>query len=134
MKTCALNLWCVFVCVSCASPGTKTLLGGLIGSAAGIAVGAAMGAKRAQTGYLVTGTGGAVGAGVGYLLDQPKQSFEIETKEMRQTMAPFSPVPTTPTLLPPVLDSYYVDDQIRSNTFVPGHMEYKIKENAKWSR
>lgn len=78
--------------------------------------------------------GSAAGAGVGYYLEPKQITPEVETKELTKVMAPFAPVPAPPVVIPPAVDSYFVDDQVKGGTFVPGHMEYRIKEGAKWQR
>jgi hypothetical protein len=36
-------------------------------------------------------------------------------------------------LSPPKVETRYIDDQVRGNTFVPGHLEYQIVEPTKWN-
>lgn len=123
------------LCISCATPGGRTLIGALAGGVAGLCVQKATRTRNPTVVELMVMTGAGLGAGAGYYLE-PKQtpSPESETKELTKFTAPFSPVPAPPTIVPPAVDSYFVDDQIKGTTFVPGHMEYKIKEPAKWTK
>ena len=83
--------------------------------------------------------GSLLGAGVGYL------AFEKEAKAARDTLVheknpdiPPIPLPLdgpkVPTLLPPTVEPRYIDDQVKGNTFVPGHFQFEIRENSRWQK
>ncbi|MGZ6311230.1 MAG: hypothetical protein ACXWOH_11390 [Bdellovibrionota bacterium] len=119
-------------------------LGAGIGSAAGAGVGAIAdpgpdGSNRIRNVVIGTAVGGALGAGAGFLLDRNAQSdrsssFEqgkkagIESVESEAN----SPGASTPRLIPAKTEARWVPDQVRGNTFVPGHFEYLITEGARW--
>lgn len=125
---------CALFCISCASPGGRTLIGALAGSAAGLATEKIFRVRNSQSASFIVLLGASAGAATGYYLEPKASTPEVETKELTRAMAPFSPTPAPPVIVPPAVDSYFVDDQVRGTTFVPGHMEYKIKEAAKWQK
>ena len=136
----------LFICFlsGCASPGGVTFLGAASGAAIGAGMGflpdaGPRGKGRSQNVFAGSTLGALLGAGIGLLLERnaAKESTVITEKAKEPTLNSSVPAlgePGVPVLIPPRVDGYFVDDQIRGNTFVPGHFEYQIKENARWTR
>ncbi len=122
------------ILVSCATPGGHTLIGAASGSVAGLIAQRVMRTKNPQSVALIMLLGSGLGAAGGYYSEEKSAVPDIPAADLNKVMAPFSPIPAPPSIVPPTVDSYYVDDQVRGTTFVPGHMEYRIKEPAKWQR
>lgn len=128
----------------CTSAGNSTLLGAGLGAVAGSAIGVASYPGRNgqyQPRNVIVGgaLGGLLGAGAGYLVhalfEKKEKEVVDQSKDSDQTpRTTFLPGLGKPTLIPPQVESRFVDDQIRANVFVPAHLEYLIAEPAKWSR
>jgi len=139
-----LLFYSVFTCslVRCASPGGITFLGAASGAAVGAGVGllpdaGPRGKGRAQNVFAGSTIGALLGAGIGFFLEHNaanKSQITLEkTKDpLLNSTRPYPSEPGAPVLVPPRVDGYFVDDQIRGNIFVPGHFEYQIKEPARW--
>ena len=128
---------------SCASPGGPTLMGTLIGAMAGTGMGfvadaGPQGKGRSQNVFAGATIGALIGVGVGFGIEQvlkkPAPELAKDKLQAPSSMAPRSTEAGLPTLIPPRVEGQFVDDQVRGNTFVPGHFEYQIKEPAKWGR
>lgn len=119
-----------------AGAGTGAATGGLGGYA--ISQGASPGERNRQA-AIGAGAGAVVGGIGGYLLhnelkDREQRSYEQGLKESKKTTSvPIDP-PSPPTLVPAQTDAIWVDDQVRGNTFIPGHYEYRIRERARWEK
>ncbi len=131
-----------FFLQGCASTGRATLLGAGVGAAAGSGVGlladpGRKGQHRARNVIVGGALGGLLGAGVGYvtqeLVERGQNEAYAKGKEERQTNGA-APTTGTPVLIPPRVESRFVDDVVRGSTFVPAHVEYQIVEPARWSR
>ena len=128
----------------CASPGGITFLGGASGAAVGAGIGllpdaGPRGKGRAQNVFAGSTIGALLGAGIGFLIKQnaakkSQASIEKTRDPLVNATRPYPSEPGAPVLVPPRVDGYFVDDQIRGNIFVPGHFEYQIKEPARWTR
>lgn len=134
-----------FLAQACATSGSSTLTGSAIGAGFGAGVGALAdpgdkGRNRIRNVFIGATAGSLVGAGTGLLAhnvveDNEKDAFE-KGKSVGQKNASQASAngPTQPTLLPPRIESRFVDDSVRGNVFVPAHFEYVIVEPARWSR
>lgn len=128
----------------CATGGKSTLLGSGIGAGVGAGVGAMIdpgpkGEGRIRNVFIGAAAGSLIGAGTGYFAHdliegREKEAFEKGKKESLRTKASAGGGPGAPVLLPPRVESRFVDEQVRGNVFVPAHFEYVIVEPARWSR
>jgi len=129
----------------CATSGQTTLLGLGIGTVVGGSMGALApsgpkGRLRSRNTFIGTTIGAIVGAAIAYIV-RPKEEKSTEKAELisdKKTMDLFRPKYTgdknEPTLLEPRVETRYIDDQVRGNVFVPGHLEYQIVEPAQWRK
>lgn len=144
MKIRFLHCLLAFCLSGCATPGGTTFLGTMVGSVVGASVGALAdggpkGRGRTRNIFIGATIGAAIGATTGFFTEPKtdrKNPAPFETlKEPRTDLTAILPNDSAPPILvPPRVDSYFVDDQIRGNVFVPGHMEYQIKEPARWTK
>lgn len=131
-------------CAGCASSGGTTMIGLASGAAAGGAIGVATdqsrrGRYQAQNGAIGAAVGGIVGAFVAFLA-HPKDSKQAP-EEAPTKMIPGTQIPEysknapqgAPVLAPAQVETRYIDDQVRGNTFIPGHLEYQIVQPSQWS-
>lgn len=130
--------------------GCATLAGSL-GAAAG--TGAILGAGAGLLQYpgrkgeyrlknILVGSalGALTGGGIGYLEHNYFKTKEEEAYERGKEDAQPKPKEVSsnsesmgqPQLLPPKTESHWIPDQIRGNTFIPGHFEYVIIQGAHW--
>lgn len=122
----------------CASAGKATLLGAGVGTAAGVGTGFAIGGENRTRNVIVGGAlGGLLGAGTGYAAHElveksEKDAYEKGKKDAQK--AGYGSGNGKPVLIPPRIESRFVDDQVRGTTFIPAHVEYQIVEPARWSR
>ena len=137
--------WFLVILTSCATGGKSTLLGAGVGTGVGAGIGAMVdpgpGAEgRIRNVFIGATAGSLIGAGAGYLAhkgieDRESAAYEKGKKESsKSAQASTDGVPGAPVLLPPRVESRFVDEQIRGNVFVPAHFEYMIVEPARWSR
>ena len=131
-------LACVLMVCGCSTPGKATLLGAGVGTAAGAGVGAIAGGSA---GNIIVGgaLGGLLGASAGYIANDlsdksNKEAFDRGKEASNQRASSYLGSPGQPTLVPPRIETRFVDDQVRGNTFVPAHVEYIITSPARWSR
>ena len=128
----------------CATPGGTTFLGSLVGSVVGASIGALAdggpkGRGRTRNIFIGATFGAAIGATTGFIAERKSEKKSTEPLDTATTARPdlTTVLPSDsapPILVPPRVDSYFVDDQIRGNVFVPGHLEYQIKEPARWTK
>lgn len=127
----------------CASTGRATLLGAGIGATAGSGVGmladpGKKGQNRARNVIIGGALGGLLGAGAGYVTQELVEKGQNEAyargKEDAQKKSGGTSATGTPVLIPPRVESRFVDDVVKGSTFVPAHVEYQIVEPARWSR
>jgi hypothetical protein len=128
----------------CASPGKATLLGAGIGATAGAGVGLLAspgrnGQNRARNVIVGGALGGLLGAGTGYVANElsdksNKEAYDKGKQDAQKGTGNYAPASGKPVLIPPRVESRFIDDQVRGNTFVPAHVEYQIVEPARWSR
>jgi hypothetical protein len=128
----------------CSTPGKATLLGAGMGTVAGagvgmIAPGGRDGQYRARNVIIGGALGGLLGAGSGYvaheLVDKSnKEAFDKGKDASKKSSTDYVGASGQPTLIPPRIETRFVDDQIRGTTFVPAHVEYLIVEPARWQR
>jgi phage tail tape-measure protein len=128
----------------CSTPSRSAGAGALAGGVAGAGLGALAdpgrgGENRFRNVVIGTAIGSGVGAGAGFMLgehvkderDAAREDGKRNALKDAQTHAASSSG-TTPRLIPARTEAHWVPDQIRGNTFVPGHFEYQIIENARW--
>ena len=122
----------------CESPGKATLLGTGIGTAAGAGVGAFSGGSA---GNIIVGgaLGGLLGGGAGYIANDlseksNREAYEKGKEDSQKRSSSYVGNPGEPTLIPPRIETRFVDDQVRGNTFIPAHVEYIITSPARWGR
>jgi hypothetical protein len=129
----------------CAASGQTTLLGLGVGSLVGGAVGAAMDGGprdrlRPQNIYLGSAIGGILAATTAFLFHpDPEKKTEMAdiAAKTNELMRPKKAVPEAteqPLLVPPKVETRYIDDQVKGSTFVPGHLEFQITQPSQWSR
>src|SRR5437764_110587 len=122
----------------CASSGKATLLGAGLGAAAGSGAGLMLGGKNRTRNVIVGGAlGGVLGAGTGYIANDlvdknEKEAYEKGKQDGQKRAGSYVPGSGKPVLIPPRVESRFVDDQVRGNVFVPAHVEYQIVEPARW--
>lgn len=134
-----------FLFTGCASTGTSMATGGLLGGVGGAAVGAMAdpgknGQYRVRNIVVGSAVGVGVGAATGFLLGRQVQDEREKAKKEGEEKAKSAPIrgydpneiPGSPTLIPPKTEAFWVPDQTRGTTFVPGHFEYKIVAPARW--
>lgn len=133
-----------FLCSSCATTGGSIGMGAGGGALLGGGVGALAdpgrkGENRIRNILIGTAIGGAVGAGAGYAADRLLKDGKDDAYQKGKTDAQkdisdraLNNDGNTPKLIPPKTEARWVPDQVRGNTFVPGHFEYLILEGARW--
>lgn len=144
-KCLSIYLAAALGCVGCASSGGTTLIGLAAGAATGGTIGAATdqsrrGRQQFQNASIGAAVGGALGAFIAFLV-HPRDAKEV-TEPPVPKMIPGTQIPDSaqtapteaPVLTPAQVETRYVDDQVRGNTFVPGHLEYQIVQPSQWSR
>lgn len=137
-------IFLLMIGASCATTGRSVGLGAGTGAAAGTGVGLLAnpgdnGQNRVRNVLIGSAIGGALGAGVGYLGDRvvrgkEQESYDkgkSEAKKETETQINTS-LSEQPQLMPAKTEARWIPDQVRGNTFVPGHFEYVIIEGAKW--
>jgi hypothetical protein len=97
------------------------------------------GEGRIRNVFIGAAAGSLIGAGAGYFAhdlveSRERDAFEKGKKEGSKAQAAGNVAPGAPVLLPPRVESRFVDEQVRGNVFVPAHFEYVIVEPARWSR
>ncbi|MGE4232077.1 MAG: hypothetical protein AB7F43_02000 [Bacteriovoracia bacterium] len=139
-----LSLLALNLCIACSTPGRSIGAGAGVGAASGAAMGYLAdpgqdGENRVRNVVIGSAIGGVLGAGVGFAADQLVKDEKQESYEKgkadakKETPAQYSQAPYgNPTLLPAKTEAKWVPDQVRGNTFVPGHYEYIIIEGARW--
>ena len=128
----------------CSTAGKATLLGSGIGAVAGAGVGAIApggrdGQHRARNVIIGGALGGLLGAGTGYVAHEladksNKEAYEKGKEAGQKSVGGYMGATGQPTLLPPRVETKFVDDQVRGNLFIPAHVEYIIVEPARWQR
>lgn len=128
----------------CATSGESTLTGMGVGAGLGAGVGAIAdggdgGQHRIRNVFIGATAGALVGAGAGYLAHDAAKKAEREAflngkKEGQKEVHAASDGSREPVLIPPKVEARYIEDQVRGSTFVPGHVEYQIVEQARWSK
>ena len=141
----------VFFCVpafmylsACATGGKSTLLGTGVGAGVGAGIGALAdpgpkGEGRIRNVFIGAAAGSLIGAGAGYLghelvESKEKAAYEKGKKDSEKSQSVSDSGSAAPVLLPPRVESRFVEEQVRGNVFVPAHFEYVIVEPARWSR
>lgn len=135
----------LLVLSGCATSGQTTLLGLGLGSLVGGAIGSLAdagknGRLRAQNIFMGSSIGGAAAATSAFLLhpkDDKKEemaSFADKTNALMKPPAPLGATVDHPLLVPPRVETRYLDDQVKGNTFIPGHLEFQLVQPGQWSR
>lgn len=129
---------------ACATSGRSTLLGAGAGAGLGAGISAMVdpgpkGEGRIRNVFIGAAAGSLIGAGAGYLAheeiaDREKASYEKGKKDAGRPNAVTPGLPGAPVLLPPRVESRFVDEQVRGNVYVPAHFEYVIVEPARWGK
>jgi hypothetical protein len=128
----------------CATTGKSVGAGALVG--AGVGAGAGLladpgdqGQNRIRNVFIGSAIGGALGAGVGYVADRYVKDEKDESyrkgkvdKEKEISGRLDSTSVNQPRLIPAKTEARWVPDQVRGNTFIPGHFEFQIVEGARW--
>jgi hypothetical protein len=140
-----LSVFTLIFISGCATSGQTTLLGLGVGSLVGGAFGAAMdGGPRArlrpQNIFMGSALGGVLAATTAFFLHpDPEKKTEMAdiAAKTNELMRPKKAVPEAteqPLLVPPKVETRYIDDQVKGSTFVPGHLEFQITQPSQWSR
>ncbi len=129
---------------ACATSGRSTLLGAGAGAGLGAGIGAMVdpgpkGEGRIRNVFIGAAAGSLLGAGAGYLAheeiaDREKASYDKGKRDAEGSGGGQAAPPGAPVLLPPRVESRFVDEQVRGNVYVPAHFEYVIVEPARWSK
>lgn len=141
----AFTLSILLFSLGCATTGKSVGAGAAAGGVVGAGVGAIAdpgkrGENRFRNVVIGTAVGAAVGAGAGFAMDRyvhderegaAKDAKEQATKDAEAHAAASTGL--APKLIPARTEARWVPDQVRGTTFVPGHFEYMIIENARWS-
>jgi len=126
----------------CASMKQAALLGAGIGAGAGAGVGllappGRRGQNRARNVIIGSALGGLLGVGAGVLTQSLEENAQkdgyqkgIQDSKRDEDVQPSNG--HNPVLIPPRIQSRFVDDQVRGNTFIPAHLEFQITEPARW--
>ena len=129
----------------CATSGKSTLFGSGLGAGLGAGIGAMVdpgkkGKDRIRNVFIGAAAGSLAGAasayfGHGVVEGREKSAFEKGKKEGEISAGGAEAgAQGAPILVPPRIESRFVDEQIRGNVFIPAHFEYVIVEPARWSR
>lgn len=144
---CIFAIFLLVICISsCSSPGRTTGAGAIAGAATGAGVGALaspgdQGHNRFRNVLIGTAAGSAVGAAAGYVIGSDIKDREEKAREegKAQALKEYQSSPeytqgATPRLIPARAEAHWVPDQVRGNTFIPGHFEFQIVQGARWER
>ncbi|MBI3556390.1 MAG: hypothetical protein HY074_09025 [Deltaproteobacteria bacterium] len=144
MRNVAAAIAILALAPGCATSGRSTLLGAGAGAGLGAGIGAMVdpgpkGEGRIRNVFIGAAAGSLVGAGAAYLaheevMDREKASYEKGKKDSEKPSTASSAPTGAPVLLPPRVESRFVDEQVRGNVYVPAHFEYVIVEPARWSK
>lgn len=128
----------------CSTLGESTLLAAGIGAVAGSGLGLMLppgkhGQYRARNVIVGGALGGLLGAGSGFLAHElidksNKQAYDKGQMAGQKSIPGYVPASGQPTLVPPRVETRFVEDIVRGGVFVPAHVEYSIIEPARWSR
>lgn len=139
-----LSLLLISITSGCATSGRTTLVGSGVGAGLGAGIGAMVdpgpkGEGRIRNVFIGAAAGSLLGAGAGYLAheeiaDREKASYEKGRKDAGASNAAQGSAGSAPLLLPPRIETRFVDEQVRGNVYVPAHFEYVIVEPARWSK
>lgn len=136
-----------FALSGCATTGKSVAMGAAGGAALGAGAGliadpGPKGKYRTRNVLIGTAIGGVIGAGAGYIADREikdskddayKKGKEDALKENADKQAQYDGGDSRqPQLIPPKTEARWVPDQIRGQTFIPGHFEYVILQGARW--
>lgn len=134
----------IYLVQGCASSGKSTLTGMGVGAGLGAGIGAIAdpgpkGEGRIRNVFIGATAGSLVGAGAGYLTHgmvekHEKEAYEKGKKDGEKTPQTYVGSTGEPQLLPPRIETRFVDDQVRGSTFIPAHFEYLIVEPARWNK
>jgi hypothetical protein len=127
----------------CATSGKSTLFGAGAGTGMGAGIGAMVdpgpkGKDRIRNVFIGATAGGLIGASAGYaahsMVDgREKDAYDKGKNDGEKILGASAGTQGTPTLLPPKVESRFVDEQVRGNVYIPAHFEYIIVEPARWS-
>lgn len=136
----------IFAMQGCSTTSGSIATGAGFGGAMGAGVGALAdagpgGEHRFRNVVIGTAGGALLGAGAGYAIDRhehdvaedAKKAGAKERDEEWQKRNEASQSGGSPELIPAKTEARWVPDQVKGSTFVPGHFEYFILENAHWS-
>lgn len=140
----SISLALLGLSTGCATSGRT--IGAGAGVGAGLGAGAGMladpgpeGENRVRNVLIGSAVGGVVGAGAGFIADRivkegKDDAYQRGKKDQQREISDSAPSGSgqQPKLIPPRTEARWIPDQIRGNTFVPGHFEYVIIESAKW--
>ncbi len=141
----ALSTSALLFVSACATTGGSVGAGAAAGGLFGAGVGAVAdpgrrGEDRFRNVVIGTAIGGVAGAGAGFMMDrhlkdERQESYAKGKKEAEKDAESHAAAASgnSPRLLPARTEARWVPDQVRGNTFVPGHFEYIIIEGARWS-
>lgn len=144
LSTLAILLLSLTYFPGCATPGGSVGVGAAAGGLTGAGAGALAdpgrhGANRLRNVVIGTAVGAAVGAGAGYAADRYVQGErEAAAKNVKDQAARDADTHAAagaglePKLLPARTEARWMPDQVRGQTFIPGHFEYVITEGARW--
>lgn len=142
MKNHVYALITAFLVCGCATNGHSTLLGMGLGAVSGATAGYALDSGpnaryMPQNVGIGTAVGAVVGAVAGFLTHQlckPTPALANPAPAMPQHLTSnLASGVTQPLLTTPKVETRYVEDQVKGDTYVPGHMEYKIVEPSQWN-
>ncbi len=124
------------------SIATGAGLGGAMGAGVGALADAGPGGQHRFRNVVIGTAGGALlGAGAAYAIDRHEHDVAEDARkagvkerdEEWQKRNAASASNGSPELIPAKTEARWVPDQVKGSTFVPGHFEYFILENAHWS-
>ena len=130
---------------SCSTTGQSVGAGAAGGALLGAGVGAIAdpgdhGQNRFRNVVIGTVAGGVLGAGAGYMMDGSMKSerdgasAQGKADALKEFKASQSASPgNMPVLVPAKTEAHWIPDQVRSNTWIPGHFEYQIIQSAHWA-
>lgn len=129
---------------ACSTLGKSMGAGAATGAALGMGTGLLAdpgpeGKNRVRNVLIGTAAGGVLGAGTGYIADryikdEKDDAYQRGKKDFQKEVSSSSDLSPSsqPRLIPPRTEARWMPDQVRGQTFIPGHFEFQIVEGAKW--
>ncbi len=120
----------VIILASCSSLEKSTILGAIIGGAAGGYIGKSSSSEDRREQSLVIGS--AIGAGVGSWIGH--SAFNDKIKRNQESLLKQNPFESrTPSLTAPKVRRVWVPARIEGEKYIDGHYMYLLEKTSGWS-